>query len=64
VKRCEYPRYFFTNTSQDILKLFSDTLDAVGVEWKPTRRAGRAHNISVARRSSVALMDVHVGPKH
>ncbi len=63
--RChEYPRYFFTNTSSDIIRIFTDTLDAVGVEWKATRRAGGAVNVSVARRASVALMDEHIGPKY
>ncbi|CAG6395325.1 helix-turn-helix domain-containing protein [Streptomyces cocklensis] len=64
LRRYEYPRYFFTNKSEDILGLFSATLDLVGVEWKVTRRGGRPYNISVARRASVALMDLHVGPKH
>ncbi|WP_127360843.1 transcriptional regulator [Actinacidiphila soli] len=63
-KRYEYPRYFFTNKSEDILKLFSDTLDKVGVEWKVTRRGKDPFNISVARRESVALMDEHVGAKY
>lgn len=64
LRRYEYPRYFFTNKSQDILTLFSTTLDRVGVEWKVTRRGGQPYNISVARRTSVALMDLHIGPKH
>lgn len=64
LRRYEYPRYFFTNKSEDILKLFSDTLDQVGVEWKTTCRRGRPYNISVARRASVALMDAHVGAKY
>ncbi|AEW93507.1 MULTISPECIES: hypothetical protein [Streptomycetaceae] len=63
-RRYEYPRYLFTNKSTDILRLYADTLDKVGVEWKVTRRGGRPYNISVARRSSVALMDRHIGPKH
>ncbi|MCZ4121221.1 transcriptional regulator [Streptomyces sp. H39-S7] len=63
-KRYEYPRYFFTNKSEDIRTLFSDTLDKVGVEWKVTRRGKDPYNVSVARRASVALMDLHVGPKY
>lgn len=59
-KRYEYPRYFFTNKSADILRLFTDTLDTLGVAWK----RANAKNISVARRASVALMDAHIGPKH
>ncbi|SEN67644.1 helix-turn-helix domain-containing protein [Actinacidiphila rubida] len=62
-KRYEYPRYFFTNTSADIRRLFTGTLDALGVEWTESRRRGGAYNVSVARRASVALMDAHVGPK-
>lgn len=63
-KRYEYPRYFFTNVSADIRRLFTDTLDRLGVEWTRCSRHGNAYNISVARRASVALMDVHVGPKY
>ncbi|MFI6545810.1 helix-turn-helix domain-containing protein [Streptomyces prunicolor] len=59
-KRYEYPRYFFTNLSADIRQLYTDTLDKVDVNWKQAN----AHNISVARKASVALMDTHVGPKH
>ncbi|MEG9553106.1 MULTISPECIES: helix-turn-helix domain-containing protein [Streptomyces griseus group] len=62
-KRYEYPRYFFTNKSDDIRKLFGDTLTAVGVEWTTLARGSDPFNISVARRASVALMDAHVGPK-
>ncbi|MGW6537205.1 helix-turn-helix domain-containing protein [Streptomyces sp. NPDC055051] len=63
-KRYEYPRYFFTNKSDDIRKLFGDTLTRVGVEWRTTARGIDPYNISVARKASVALMDAHVGPKH
>ncbi|WP_327716496.1 helix-turn-helix domain containing protein [Streptomyces sp. NBC_00490] len=59
-KRYEYPRYFFTNLSGDIIRLFTTTLDHVGVEW----RQANPRNISIARKASVALMDTHVGPKH
>ncbi|MET7602265.1 transcriptional regulator [Streptomyces avermitilis] len=59
-KRYEYPRYFFTNKSDDIIQLFTRALDRVGVEWKQAN----ASNISVARKASVALMDAHVGPKY
>ncbi|SDN88735.1 hypothetical protein SAMN04487981_107173 [Streptomyces sp. cf386] len=59
-KRYEYPRYFFTNLSGDIIRLFTATLGAVGVQWKQAND----RNISIARKASVALMDAHVGPKH
>ncbi|NEB90763.1 helix-turn-helix domain-containing protein [Streptomyces bauhiniae] len=59
-RRYEYPRYFFTNRSDDIRGLFTAALDRVGVEWK----RANAQNISVARKASVALMDLHVGAKY
>jgi hypothetical protein len=55
----EYPRYQFSNRSEDIKKLFTDACDRLGIQW---RRWGRYH-ISVARRRSVALMDEFIGPK-
>ncbi|PZT69738.1 transcriptional regulator [Streptomyces sp. SW4] len=63
-KRYEYPRYFFTNVSPDIRRLFTDTLDRLEVAWTECSRYGVPYNISVARRASVGLMDAHVGPKH
>jgi hypothetical protein len=63
-KRYEYPRYFFTNVSGDIRRLYTDTLDRLGVTWTHCTRHGNAFNISVARRADVALMDAHVGPKY
>ncbi|WP_438315175.1 transcriptional regulator [Streptomyces sp. HUAS TT3] len=59
-KRYEYPRYFFTNKSADVTALLTSTLDRLGVSWS---RANQ-QNVSVARKASVALMDLHVGPKH
>ncbi|GGW53318.1 helix-turn-helix domain-containing protein [Streptomyces caelestis] len=63
-KRYEYPRYLFSNKSDDIRKLFTDALDTVGVEWSTLARGSDPFNISVARKASVALMDAHVGPKY
>ena len=54
-----YPRYNFSNASADIRKLFCDTCDLLGIEW----RVMNARNISVARRASVARLDEFVGPK-
>ena len=54
-----YPRYQFSNRSDDIRKLFTDTCDRLGIEW---RRWGRWH-ISVAKREAVARMDEFIGPK-
>lgn len=63
-KRYEYPRYFFTNKSDDIRRLFTGVLDKLGVDWTYCTRYGNPYNISVARKASVALMDAHVGPKY
>ena len=58
-KTYRYPRYEFSNRSDDIRGLFCEYCDRVGVEWRRTNR----WNISVARRESVALMDHFIGPK-
>jgi hypothetical protein len=58
-KRYEYPRYTFTNHSADIRRLFTDTLDQLGIAW----RQMNAVNISVARREAVAALDEFIGPK-
>ena len=56
----EYPRYFLSNESADILGLCARTLDQLGVSW----RMARPNFLSVARRESVARMDELVGPKY
>jgi len=56
----EYPRYFFSNKSKDILELCCSTLDQLGVSW----RFCRPDLISVARREAVARLDEFVGPKY
>ena len=58
-KRYEYPRYFFSNRSEDILRLCEWALDLLGIE----HRRSNVWNVSVARRASVAALDAHVGPK-
>ncbi|MHC0433804.1 transposase [Streptomyces sp. O3] len=63
-KRYEYPRYWFTNVSDDIRQLYTDTLDKLGIAWTHCTRNGNPYNISVARKASVALMDAYVGPKY
>lgn len=54
-----YPRYFFTNLSNDIQGLFCASCDQLGVRWTQSSYK----NISVAHRQSVALLDAIVGPK-
>jgi hypothetical protein len=55
----EYPRYEFSNRSQDIRRIFCDTCDALGVDWRIMKR----DVISIARRASVAKLDAFIGPK-
>jgi metal-dependent HD superfamily phosphatase/phosphodiesterase len=57
--RHEYPRYFFSNKSTDILALCAAALDRLGI----AHRRPRADTISVARRAAVAALDEVVGPK-
>jgi hypothetical protein len=58
-KTYEYPRYNFSNRSDDIRRIFCDACDLLGVEWRTMNR----WDISVARRASVALLDEFIGPK-
>jgi hypothetical protein len=55
----EYPRWMFSNRSEDIHRLCEAALDRLGI----AHRRSRADTISVARRDAVALMDRLVGPK-
>lgn len=56
----EYPRYFSTNTSADIRRLFTDALDSLKIDWKQANE----RNISIAKREAVARLDEFVGPKY
>jgi hypothetical protein len=58
-KTYTYPRYFFSNRSLDIQRIFTDACDQLGVAW----RQDGEWDISVARREAVVIMDRHVGPK-
>lgn len=60
VVRYEYPRYFFSNKSHDILGICAAALDRLEI---PFRRP-RWDLISVARRQAVARLDEFVGPKY
>ena len=59
VKGGAYPRYFFTNESADIRRLFMMACDILGVEY----RHNRTNCLSVARRGSVVWVDRLIGPK-
>lgn len=54
-----YPRYFFTNASDDIRGLCCWALDLLGIAW----RQSNLRTISVARCEAVAALDEFVGPK-
>jgi hypothetical protein len=62
--RHEYIRYEFTNKSADIRRIYTDTLDHLGIDWKICSQRREIANISVARKAAVALMDEHIGPKY
>ena len=55
----EYPRYFFSQVSVDIMSLFCRTCRRLGVEY----RFNNPRSVSIARRASVARLDAFVGPK-
>jgi hypothetical protein len=59
VNGTDYPRYHFTNHSDDIRGIFAEACRRVGVECRPNNR----WNLSVARRASVARLDEFIGPK-
>jgi hypothetical protein len=52
-------RYHFSNRSEDIKRIYCDSLDALGIQW--TRPC--AKQIAVYRKSSTARLDEFVGPK-
>lgn len=58
-KRYDYPRWEFSNRSEDILALCGATLDTLGIDW---RRSSRVH-LSVSRRDAVAALDAAIGLK-
>jgi hypothetical protein len=58
-KTYEYPRYFFSNVSTDIMRICQWALDIQGVAW----RMNNPHSLSVAKAPSVAILDSFIGPK-
>jgi hypothetical protein len=59
VRRYDYPRWHFTNVSDDIRGLCGWALDMAKVEW----RQSNSRNLSVSRREAVARLDVLIGLK-
>ncbi len=58
-RQYSYPRYFFTNYSADIRRIFCEACDRVGIKWSRSNW----RNISISHRRSVALLDAFVGEK-
>jgi hypothetical protein len=54
-----YPRYEFSNRSEDIKQLFCWACDVLGVEWKVMNR----YTTSINKRADVAFLDTFIGPK-
>jgi hypothetical protein len=54
-----WPRYSFTQTSDDIREIFCLACRVMGIHWT---RAGRT--IYVSRKADVARLDEFIGPKH
>jgi len=59
IARYEYPRYFFSNLSDDIRRIFCEHCELLGIRWTQSNH----RNISVSHRDSVALLDSFIGPK-
>jgi hypothetical protein len=55
-----YPRYQFSNRSDDIRGIFGRTCDLLEVDWKVSNKV----TISVSTRSSVEKLDRIIGSKH
>ena len=55
----EYPRYFFSNLSQDIPRIFCEHCELLGIRWTQSN----PRNISISHHKSVAFMDEFIGPK-
>ena len=58
-RRYQYARYFFTNASADIQRIFSSHCELLGVRWTQSK----PRMISVSNRASVAILDSFIGPK-
>jgi hypothetical protein len=59
VAEYEYVRYFFTNYSEDIRRIFCEHCELLGIRWTQSS----FKNISIAHRRSVAILEELVGSK-
>ena len=56
----DYTRYFFSQVSDDIRRIFCRSLTQLGIHYTWNDRK----NVSIARRPCVSKLDEFVGPKH
>jgi hypothetical protein len=54
-----YPRYFFTNMSDDIRRLYCLVCDALNLQWTSTNKL----TIAISKRKDVEYLDSVIGPK-
>jgi hypothetical protein len=59
VKGGEYPRYMFSNHSEEIRRLFIRTAEQLDLRWT----TANARNIAISKRPDVAFLDGFIGPK-
>jgi hypothetical protein len=57
----EYPRYFFTNASDDIRLLFADALDRLGIDWRQARHLDR-QEVGGGATGRIRWAEVLTGP--
>lgn len=69
VNGTNYTRYQFSNCSTDIIQLFCDTTDKLGIHWTIKSRPPKSVNhhlafdVFVSKRKDVDFLDRMVGPK-
>lgn len=67
VKGKAYPRYQFTNSSEDIIRLFCDASTQLGLQWtskeRPPRNGVSQYDIFISKRKDVEFLDREIGPK-
>jgi hypothetical protein len=63
VKGKDYPRYAFTNNSDDIRRLFCETCDRLGIHWTEKAQYRKARDIFISKRKDVEYLDSVIGPK-
>jgi len=55
-----YPRYAFRNFSADILEIYCDTCDKLGLNWT---LASNGTSVNISKRKDVEFLDRMIGPK-